>query len=591
MKEKKKIRLWKYMPLHWIKGAAALMLLLAVMSGLCSVLQVYVVSAFLDSALSSIQKTRFDSTFVIYMLLLFLTVTVDWMTPRIHAMLRRFAELKLIREYRPQLLKKCAKLKYTYLEQEERLDLIFRMLENPEKQWMNLWQAVLDLVKLLINITGVVLVIAGYVWFAALLILLFSVPFFVFSVKSGKVTYQAWRDTAAYSRKYGYLDRVLTDREYLNERKVFQFTERLNQQYARTYQQAFWMETKAQVIWAFKTKLSGGLSAIAALLIVITLIQPTITGKLSIGLFISLVNAVFLLTGQLSWGLSRNMDALTRGSEFCRDIREFWELEEEEGVLDLPKFAERIEKIEFQNVSFSYPGSDCKVLSDLSFTLEWGKNYAFVGSNGAGKTTVIKLLTGLYPDYEGKILVNQKELREYSKAEQKGFFAVVYQDFCRHSISFRENCALSNPCEALSQETLEEYVEMFDLSDTVRKLPQGYDSFLGKVKEQGVDISGGEWQKLAMIRALLRPARIRILDEPTASLDPKIESEIYALFQKMTNQSMTILISHRLGFARLADQIFVLDGGYICEQGDFQMLMEQKGLFYQMYEEQRSWYQ
>lgn len=200
-------------------------------------------------------------------------------------------------------------------------------------------------------------------------------------------------------------------------------------------------------------------------------------------------------------------------------------------------------------------------------------------------------MTGLYPDYEGKILINHKELRDYSKAEQKGFFAVVYQDFCKHSLTFRENCVLSNPCESLSEECMRKLAKKFDLAEAVEKLPNGYDSALGKVKENSTDFSGGQWQKLAMIRALLRPAKVRILDEPTASLDPKMESEIYGLFQQMTEQSLTILISHRLGFARLADQILVFQEGSICEQGDFESLMNKKGLFYQMYEEQRSWYQ
>lgn len=587
----KKIWLLKDMPLNNIKGPAAAMLLLSVLSGACSILQVYVISEFVNVALEAARKTQMNGKLMLCLALLLMTVAIDWLTPRIHGMLRRYAELRLLKEYRPQMLKKCASLKYVYVEQAESLDLISRVLMDPEKRWLVILQAMLDLIKLFINIAGIIVVIAGFVWWAAFLILLFCIPLFAFSVKSGKVNYQAWRDTSVYSRKYGYLDYVLNSRECLDERKVFQYTERLDRQYADTYHDAFLIETKAQVIWALKTKLGGGLSAIAALLIVITLIQPTIAGSLSVGLFISLVNAVFLLTGQMSWGLSRNIDELTNGNEFCHDIRKFWELPEEEGALDLPEYADDIEEIEFSHVSFCYPGTEYYVLKDVSFVMGWGKNYAFVGANGAGKTTVIKLLTGLYPDYEGKILINHKELRDYSRAEQKGFFAVVYQDFCKHSLTFRENCVLSNPCESLSEERMRKLTEKFDMSEAVEKLPDGYDSALGKVKENSTDLSGGQWQKLAMIRALLRPAKVRILDEPTASLDPKMESEIYGLFQQMTEQSLTILISHRLGFARLADQILVFQEGSLCEQGDFESLMDKEGLFYQMYGEQRSWYQ
>lgn len=405
------------------------------------------------------------------------------------------------------------------------------------------------------------------------------------------MNYKAWRDTAVYNRKYNYLDYVLNSRECLNERKLFGYTEKVNAQYAHTYQEAFSIETKAQVFWAVKTKLSGGLSAIAALLIVITLIQPTVAGKLSIGLFISLVNAVFLLTGQMSWGLSRNIDALVTGNEFCRDMNQFWGVSEEEGVLDIPEYIDNIREIEFKNVSFQYPNTDYRVLSNVSFLMKWGQNYALVGANGAGKTTIIKLLTGLYNNYEGEIRINDKELREYTKAEQKGIFSVVYQDFCKHALSVKENCQISNPGAALSVDKMKQFMEQFEMAETIEKFPEGYDTLLGKIREGGVDLSGGQWQKLAMIRALLRPAKVRILDEPTASLDPNMESEIYELFQKMTEETLTILISHRLGFAKLADEILVFENGTICEQGRFQDLMEQKGLFYQMYEEQRGWYE
>lgn len=591
MKENRKIFIWGAMPSGMIRAENAGMLILAVLSGVCSILQVYAVSGFINATLRSVHNSLFHPELFIKLFLLLLTVAVDWLAPRVSSVLRQKAELKLIREYRPRMLEKCASLKYTHIEMPDSWDLIDRVLKEPEKKWQDIWQAMLALLKLFISIAGVMAVIAGYVWWAAGLILLFCIPLFVLSVKSGKMNFQTQRDTSHYSRKYWYLDYVLNSRECLNERKLFGYTEKVNRQYADTYQEAFGIETKVQVFWAIKTKLSGGLSAIAALLIVITLIQPTLSGKISIGLFISLVNAVFLLTNQMSWGLSRNIDALVKGNEFCRDMRTFWNLSEEEGVLEAPRYVKNIQEITFSHVSFQYPGTDYKVLENVSFTMRMGKNYALVGANGAGKTTIIKLLTGLYTDYQGEILINGKELRSYPPCEQKGIFSVVYQDFCRHALTFRENCEISDPCHKLSEERMMELAERFDLTRTIENFPDGYDTLLGKTREGGVDLSGGQWQKLAMVRALLRPAKVRILDEPTASLDPKMESEIYRLFQEMTKNTLTILISHRLGFAKLADEIIVFENGTICEQGGFEELMQKKGLFYTMYEEQRSWYQ
>lgn len=591
MKEKGRFLLFRDMPSGMTGGTGILMLVFTIVSGVCSVLQIYIISGFIDQVLDSSAASFWNAGLAGWLTLLFATVAVDWMVPRINRLLIEREEITLIQEYRPLLLEKCARLKYQYLEQSESWDLISRVLAEPEKRWTGIQQAVLELFKLFISIAGVMAVIASYVWWAALLILLFCIPLFVFSVKSGKINYQAWRDTSVHNRKCSYLDHVCNSRECMNERKLFGYTEKINARFAKIYQEAFSIETKTQMFWAFKTKISGGLSAVAALLIVITLIQPTIAGRLSVGLFVSLVNAVFLLTGQMSWGLSINIDALVTGNEFCHDIREFWELAEEEGVLDLPEYQETIRYIEFRHVSFRYPNGEHEVLSDVSFRLEWGQNYALVGANGAGKTTVIKLLTGLYDNYEGEIRINNKELGEYTKAEQKGIFSVVYQDFCRHALSVRENCEISDPCHELPEEYMRQLLEQFDLWETIDTLPSGADTLLGKIREDGVDLSGGQWQKLAMVRALLRPAKVRILDEPTASLDPVMESEIYQLFQEMTKETLTVLISHRLGFAKLADRILVFEGGRVCEEGGFQDLMAQKGLFYQMYEEQRSWYE
>lgn len=590
-KRRSAISLFRDMPFGMLRALSITMLILTVVSGVSSVLQIYVVSEFINGALHAMTTSLWNAELIGWLLVLLATVATDWMVPRIHGLLRNKAELQLIRDYRPLLLEKCARLKYPYLEQADSLDLIGRVLAEPEKRWLDIQQAILDLLKLLISIAGVMAVIASYVWWAALLIVVFCIPLFAFSVKSGKVNYQAWRDTSVHNRKCGYLNHVCNSRECMNERKLFGYTEKINARYTDIYQEAFSIETRTQMYWAFKTKISGGLSAVAALLIVITLIQPTIAGRLSVGLFVSLVNAVFLLTGQMSWGLSRNIDALVTGNEFCWDIRRFWELADEEGTLDIPKYMDKIRNIEFRHVSFRYPDTEYEVLSDVSFQMEWGQNYALVGANGAGKTTIIKLLTGLYDNYDGEIRVNNRELREYTKAEQKGIFSVVYQDFCRHALSFRENLEISDPCHELSEEKMRELMRQFDMDETIDKLPMGENTLLGKTREGGVDLSGGQWQKLAMIRALLRPAKVRILDEPTASLDPVMESEIYQLFQKMTEETLTILISHRLGFARLADQILVFEGGRLCEKGKFGDLMEQKGQFYRMYEEQRSWYE
>ncbi|RGT75740.1 ABC transporter ATP-binding protein [Agathobacter rectalis] len=568
-----------------------IMLIMTLISGTCMILQVQAISDFIDNALLFLEKQKLDVDFYNSALLLIFFVTIDWMFPRIISILGQKSELKLKEMYRPLLLEKCAKLKYCYVENSESWDLINRVLKNTEKQWVDIFEAVLSLLQLTIKIIGILFIIAGYVWWAAIFILIFCIPLFILSIKGGKSNYKAQKDTSNLTRRYEYLDKILNEREYIDERKLFGFYKNVDEKYSEAYKKAFRIATKTQIHWAMKTKLSGALSSIAALLIITTLMRPTIKGVISVGLFLSLVNAIFSLTSQMSWELSRNIDILVKGTEFYKDIKWFCRLDEEYGVLELPEYIEDIKTIEFKHVYFRYPGTEIEILKDVSFKMENGKHYALVGQNGAGKTTIIKLLTGLYSEYTGEILINGKELRCYTKAQQKGMFTVVYQDFIRHALTVRENCELANPCGTISEEQIMTLLDKFELSDVVNEYSNGLDTSLGKVKKDSVDFSGGQWQKLAIIRALLGEKKVQILDEPTAALDPKMESEVYELFQEMTDDRMTILISHRLGFAKKVDHIIVFSNGTVLEQGDFVNLMNKQGLFYQMYQEQRSWYE
>jgi ATP-binding cassette subfamily B protein len=203
-------------------------------------------------------------------------------------------------------------------------------------------------------------------------------------------------------------------------------------------------------------------------------------------------------------------------------------------------------------------------------------------------------MTGLYDDFEGDILINGRSISTYSQREIKALFSVVYQDFARYYISINDNIALGDVNKMQEEENPErvrEAIMKAGLEETAAKLPLGLDTPLGKIKEGGQDVSGGEWQKIAMARAVFNPAPVRILDEPTASLDPVSESRMYKEFEKISRDKTTIFISHRLGSTKLAHEIFVLGNGRIIEKGDHQHLMNLDGVYAQMYESQRSWYE
>ena len=250
----------------------------------------------------------------------------------------------------------------------------------------------------------------------------------------------------------------------------------------------------------------------------------------------------------------------------------------------------KFETLEFKHVSFKYPDTDHYVLKDCSFRMTKHKSYSFVGANGAGKTTITKLLIGLYDNYEGEILLNGKELRLYKPSEIRSIFSVVFQDFAKYSISIKENILLGdiNKNDPLK---LEEALSASGTDKIVSDSPFGLDTHLGKVFDQSIDLSGGQWQKIALARLLYAHKEVNILDEPTAALDPMAEAEVYKLFDQAVKNRFTIYITHRLGAAKIADEIFVLSDGKVAEHGSHRDLMNLEcGIYREMYESQSAWY-
>jgi ATP-binding cassette subfamily B protein len=272
-----------------------------------------------------------------------------------------------------------------------------------------------------------------------------------------------------------------------------------------------------------------------------------------------------------------------------KDLTAFVALSEAKDALTEPD-AEPIafDSLEFRNVRFRYPGGDRLILDGLSFKLEAGRHYAFVGKNGAGKTTITKLVTGLYTEYGGEILINGKELREYPAGTLKALFSVVYQDFAKYYIAMKDNISLGD-VHTKGKEV--QAAHLAGLDETIASLKYGIDTPLGKILKDGQDISGGQWQRVAIARSLISRAPVKILDEPTSALDPISESRIYSDFEKLMRGKTTVFVSHRLGSTKLADEILVIDEGKIMERGAHDVLMAANGQYAGMFEAQRGWYQ
>lgn len=493
--------------------------------------------------------------------------------------------------YRVELVEKRGKLAYRYIEDPDTYDLIKRVTDLADTQMIDQYQNLLSLLDITIQIVGILGILLVSVWWVAPLILFFSVPAFYFGAKAGKTVYEADRNVSKIERKAAYLTEVCSGRDAALERTLYGYGNKMTEElwerfeFARIHKQAARKKTDSQLA------LSGILTALTSGIMMLILLQPVATGIISVGLFISLTTASISLSNTLGGWLPTVLSKLTKDIEYLKELSQFCQLDEVENAL-LPRTSSHIvfEKLEFKNVTFAYPGTEKNILTNVSFEIIARKHYAFVGENGAGKTTVIKLLTGQYLNYEGEILLNGKELKHYPISDLKAFFSIAYQDFAKYQLSIRENIQIGD-LENTNEKALFKAISDLELMDLIEQLPKGVDTPLGKIVEDGVDLSGGQWQRMALARTVMNSAPIKILDEPTAALDPISESRLYEQFEKMMAHTTSLFISHRLGSIKLADDILVFDKGTIIEQGRHEHLMEQNGKYAYMYKSQLEWYQ
>ncbi len=247
-------------------------------------------------------------------------------------------------------------------------------------------------------------------------------------------------------------------------------------------------------------------------------------------------------------------------------------------------------EIAFDHVDFSYPNSEELVLRDVTFRINPGEKVCIVGRNGAGKSTIVKLLCGLYQPDRGSILINGVNIDKIPVESMKRIRSVVFQDYFKYFSTIRENVSYSDLENMFDDLKIENALMRAQANDYIAALPDQLETHLGNIEDDGVDLSNGQWQKIAIARACFAKSRFVILDEPTASLDPVAESLMYHTFSEALKDTGYVCISHRLVSAKLADRIIVIDNGQIIEDGNHEELMKQQGLYAKMFREQSAWY-
>lgn len=572
-------------------AAAGLFFVLKVFLALIPSLQTLMIAKFVDEVTLPETVVLQNKKIWILVFLLVMLVAYKWTAKGLTELARHHMKMRIRETFKPRLLEKISCFKYEAMENGDIRDKVERICTNTEDQICEAYDSMLQFLELILKVAGVLIIMSYQVWWLSFAVLVVSIPCFSIAIKSGKEDYDAQADVTRINRVNEYYNEILKNREYVDERTLFGYQEAYREKFLKQYEEARRYSTKIRMKWFLKMKVGSMAVILVAVFFLAVMIPLTLEGGMSFGMFMALTSAVFGMIQNMSWDLTYCVDRSAWYNEYFRELEELFAVEEElrvsenENMKKLGKGFGEFRTLEFKNVSFRYPGTERDILKNLSFRIEAGKKYAFAGANGAGKTTIIKLINCLYQEYEGEILINGEDIRNF----ERGIFSNVFQDFARYPISVRENLIIGCKGPVTEMELMRGLKEV-ELEQTVKKLKDGVNTVLGKIKKNSQDISGGEWQKIALGRCVLSKAPVRILDEPTSAMDPVHESRIYRKFQQMSKGKTVLLVSHRLASVKISDCIFVIANGTVAEAGSHSVLMEKDGLYKAMYEEQAKWY-
>ncbi|KYF65085.1 ABC transporter ATP-binding protein [Sorangium cellulosum] len=486
------------------------------------------------------------------------------------------------------ILEKARRVDYASFDDSKFHDRLQRAQREASVRPAMLVQVIADLGWNVVVVLSFSILVAGAHWSIPAALALGAVPASWVAVRFGAQRFQVLNWHTPEGRRMTYLSGLVTDPRAAKEIRLLGLTDYLVRQYRSLFDKVHAEEMRVERRRAVRGIQSEATRVVAYLYAFAALIWAIFTGAISLGAFM-VFSQVVTRTQNLLDTVFRSGADLFEQSIFLSDLFAFLALPEPArpaGRSPAPRDA----SIVAEGVSFAYPSTGKRALERVSFRVRSGEKVAIVGCNGAGKTTLVKLIAGLYAPTRGELRLGGVSAQEIDPVTMSEHLAVTFQDFVQYWLTLRENIGFGHLPSLDDMRAIQEAARRAGAEGIAAQLARGYESRLGNVWEGGHELSQGQWQKLALARAFLRPARLLILDEPTSALDPRAETELMQTFLSLSEGRTTIFISHRIGTARLADRILVMMNGALVEEGSHDDLIARGGEYARLFQLQAQWY-
>jgi len=543
--------------------------------------------------LVNVQSPLMTATSVIVLLAViqFLIYALNSLLSTVRNITQQLLQEKMTLQIQLMVMAQSAKLDLPFFEDSESYDLLRRAQQDAASRPVMMVSTVFGLIQTTITFASMAALLLGVSPLLALIALVSPIPAFIADTRYGWRGYNLSRWASPLRRRMQYLTTLVTTDMYAKEVKLFRLGDYFIERFrllARTYydrqQRLITARYVVGFLWSSITTLAGSLTYLYVAL-------QAVVGKLTLGDLTLYTQAASSVQGSIQ-GILSGFSSMYEHNLYLSNLYELLAMPNHiESPRDPRPMPDPLRgEIEFQNVSFRYPGSDFYAVRNISFRIAAGETIAIVGRNGAGKTTLIKLLCRLYDPVEGRILLDGIDIRELDLDQLRGAVAGMFQDYVTYQATASENIGLGDLADIENRPQIEAAASKGGAHELIAGLPDGYDTPLGKWFDHGANLSGGEWQKVALSRAFMRDARVLVLDEPTSALDAQAEYELFERLRKLTEARTAVYISHRFSTVRRADRILFLERGQLVEEGSHEELMALAGRYARLFHMQASAY-